>query len=100
MGNQFFWLEVATVMSKSPMVWQVTIKELHVMWDYEGELESTCWSKAQGSKVLYHIIQSPPAKMIRVFLSKAADAIVDKCHGDRIKAIYQIISYGSHGRTW
>ena len=56
MSNRFFWVEAATVMSKTPMVRQVTIEELHAIWDYEGKLETSRWSKAQGSKVLYHRI--------------------------------------------
>ena len=81
LSNQFLWVEAAIVMPKSPMVWQATIEELHVKWDYEGKIETSCWSKAQGSKMLYHRIRSPLARMIRIFLAKAADAIVNEVMG-------------------
>ena len=69
------------VMSKTLLIRQVTITELHTMWDYEGKLESTQWSKLQGKEVLRHRIMSPPAKIIRTFLSKAADTIMSEVMG-------------------
>ena len=74
--DKLFWVEAATVMSKTPLLRRVMMSELHAMWDYEGKLEARDWSKLQDSEVLRHRLLSPPAKMIRIFLSAAADAVV------------------------
>ena len=77
-ADKLFWVEAATVMSKTPLVRRVMMSELHAMWDYEGKLEARDWSKLQDSEVLRHRLLSPPAKMIRIFLSAAADAVVQE----------------------
>ena len=54
------------------------------MWDYEGKLEAKQWERSQGRRILFHGILSPSAKMIRLFLSKAADAIVQEVMGSMV----------------
>ena len=76
--DRFFWVEASTVMSKDPVIWGVVAEELHPMWDYKGKLEDEQWERSQGRRILFHRILSPPAKMIWLFLSKAADAIIQE----------------------
>ena len=52
------------VMSKTLLIRQVAITELHAMWDYEGKLESTQWSQLQVKEVLRHRIMSLLDKII------------------------------------
>ena len=82
-----FWVEAATVMSPCPMIRQVNLEELHGMWDYEGKLELKSWGLTQGIKILHHRLLSPPAKIIRIFLSKAADVIVEQVMGSRAQPL-------------
>ena len=71
-------------MSKDPLIRRVVAEELHAMWDYEGKLEAKQWERSQGRRILFHRILSPPAKMIQLFLSKAADAIVQEVMGSMV----------------
>ena len=57
------------------------------MWDYEGKLELKSWGSTQGIKILHHRLRSPPAKIIRIFLSKAADAIVQELLGSNVRPL-------------
>ena len=69
-------------MSKDSMIRRVVDEVLHAtMWDYEGKLEAEQWKRSQGRRILFHIILSPPAKMIQLFLTKAADAIIQEVNG-------------------
>ena len=88
-AERCFWVEAATVMSPRPMIRQVNLEELHGMWDYEGKLELKSWGSTQGIKILHNRLRSPPAKIIRIFLSKAADAIVEEVMGSKVKPIYE-----------
>ena len=74
-------------MSPRPMIRQVNLEELHGMWDYEGKLELKSWGSTQGIKILHHILCSPPAKIIRIFLSKAADTIVQEVMGLKVRPL-------------
>ena len=76
-----FWIEAAAVTSKTLLSRQVDITELHAIWDFEGKLESKQWSQLQGKEVLRHRILSLPAKIVRILVSKAADAIVNRVKG-------------------
>ena len=79
--DRFFWVSAASVRSKDHVFRRVKTYELFSIWDYEGKLESVEWSRAEAVQVLRYRTLSPPAKMIRLFLSKAADAIVQEVMG-------------------
>ncbi|KAL7527269.1 hypothetical protein ACHAXR_004033, partial [Thalassiosira sp. AJA248-18] len=81
--DRFFWVSAASVMSKNHVLRRVKIFELFAVWDYEGKLESSEWSHAESIDILRYRTLSPPAKMIRLFLGKAADAIVQEVMGAR-----------------
>ena len=79
--DRFFWVKAATIMSKELVIRQVVAEELHAMWDYEWKLEAREWECSQGRRILFHIILSSSAKMIQLFLRKAADVIVQEVMG-------------------
>ena len=68
-------------MSKDYATGRIKVFELFSMWDYEGKLESTEWSRDESIKILRAQTLSPPAKMIRLFLSKSADAMLQEVVG-------------------
>ena len=80
-ANRFFWVQAASVWSAEPVIRRVKAEELHAIWDYEGKLESRKWSSHESASVLKHRISSPPAKILRIFLSKAAEAIARQVLG-------------------
>lgn len=71
-----FWVRANSVFSSEPVIRQVKFHELFAMWDYEGKNESRNWSEQEKLMVLKARLRSPPAKMIRAFLSAAADAFI------------------------
>jgi len=86
-GDLNFWVEAQTVFSPLPMIRQVNLEELHSIWDYEGKLELKTWGVTLGKRVLEHRLRSPPAKIIRIFLSKAAETIVDEVMSARVEPL-------------
>ena len=82
-------------MFKTPMVWQVTIDDLHSIWDYEDKLECKRCSKPHRNMMLSYRICSQLAKMIRVFLTKAADVIVDTVMGTMSQPFPEVSVLGS-----
>ena len=82
--DRLIWVKANSVRSPHPVLRQVNIHELHAMWDYEGKLECKHWSQGMKYKVLSYRLLSPPAKIVRLFLFQAADAIKVTClHHDR-----------------
>jgi len=73
--ERFFWVKAASVMSDEPVLRRVKMHELLSMLDYEGKVEARHWSKSEEDDVFSQRVLSPPAKIIRTFLGKAADAI-------------------------
>ena len=74
------WVRANSVRSRDPVVRQVNIHELHAMWDYEGKLEVKHWTTLQRWKVLQNRLLSPPAKIIRTFLTQASVAMLGDAH--------------------
>ena len=73
-----FWVQADSVFSKIPVIRKVRWHELLGIWDYEGKMESRRWTDEQTVEVLRARLRSPPAKMLRLFLSTAASAFVEE----------------------
>ena len=79
-------MKTNSVMSKEHVTCKVKLSQLLGMYDYEGKNESRSWTKAEGKAVLFQRTRSPPAKIIRIFLHKAADNVVEEVMGYKNKA--------------
>ena len=51
----------------------------------ESKLDLKTWGVTLGKRVLEHRLRSPPAKIIRIFLSKAAETIVEEVISTRVE---------------
>ncbi len=97
--NVTIWEQAHLVFSKAEVMRQVRVSKLLAIWDYEGKLKSSSWSRAQSLQILKAQLSVPPAKMLQCFAQLVFDAVLLKVGGVHFGNIDDLASGSLPGFT-